>query len=144
MNPYILLVGLIVWLASAAGAAWVGYDYRDGKVAQEIMEAQNDTLQKAATQAKDDLALAVERAKRESAAQERAAGAKRLGVADAVASARPDCVRSDVSFSLLHNAIDAANDTPAASGSLPAKLPGLAKTGERQGLNPALVGVRGR
>lgn len=35
MNPYPLIAVAAGWLASCAGAAFVGWDYRDGKVAQE-------------------------------------------------------------------------------------------------------------
>lgn len=35
MNPTILLALVVAWGISAAGAGWLGWDYRDGKVAQE-------------------------------------------------------------------------------------------------------------
>ena len=38
MNPTLILALVVGWVISSAGSAWLGWDYRDGKVAQEKLE----------------------------------------------------------------------------------------------------------
>lgn len=38
MNPYLLLALVVAWGISAAGAAWLGYDYRDAEAARERLD----------------------------------------------------------------------------------------------------------
>lgn len=117
MSPYSILAGVLLWIGSCAGAAWLGYDYRDGKVAQQIAKAQADTIKQAQTNAEADKQAAINRASAEAIAKERARTVKTAGVQDATIKARHDCGRDAQSLGLLNAAIAAANGTsPATRG----------------------------
>lgn len=117
MNPYTILATLLVFAVACAGSAWVGYDYRDGKVAQQVAKLQADTIKKAQADAATDLQSSIARVRAEAIAKERSRAAKTAGVNDATLKANPDCRRDDVSISLLNTAIASANDsTPATRG----------------------------
>lgn len=142
MNPYIGLVAVLIWVGSMAGAGWLGYDYRDGKVAKQQVEAVNDALSQAGIQAHADMEAAAEVAVRDARAVERSRKAKSEGIRDAVGSARPDCVRGAQSMRLLVAATEAANDTPSPAASLSLKLSRTTDSGGRQGLDDSIMGVR--
>lgn len=119
LNPYLILAGVLFWLGSCAGAAWLGYDYHDGKVAQQVAKAQAETLKQAQADAAADLQTSNTRVRAEAAAQARVRAAKTIGVQDATLKARPDCSRDAQSIGLLNAAIDAANGTSASAGGMP-------------------------
>ncbi len=128
LNPYLILAGLLFWLASCAAAAWLGYDYRDGKVAQQVARAQAETLKQAQADAAADLQASITRVRTEAVAQARVRAAKTIGVQDATLKARPDCGRDDQSLGLLNTAIDAANGAQASAGSMPPSVRSAAET----------------
>jgi len=130
INPYAILAAVLFYLASLAGAGYVGWDYRDAKVAQQIKEATDDALQKASKQATADLAAAMARTEADATARERARKAKAAGVRDAIDSASTACIRSDLSVGLLNSAVDAANTATAASG-MSLKVPATAQAAGR-------------
>ena len=54
MNPRLILALVIAWISSCGGSAWLGWDYRDGKVAQEkldIVEEADKQLEEITTEA---------------------------------------------------------------------------------------------
>lgn len=63
LNPWALLAVVAVWLASLTGAAWLGYDYSQGKVAQDKLteERVKDAVTKANQKFADDIGAKVER-----------------------------------------------------------------------------------
>ncbi len=128
LNPYLILAGVLLWIGSCAGAAWLGYDYRDGKVAQQVARAQAETLKQAQADAAADLQASITRVRAEATAQARVRAAKTAGVQDATLKARPDCGRDDQSLGLLNAAIDAANAAPASTGSMPPSVRSAAET----------------
>ena len=128
LNPYLMLAGVLFWIASCAVAAWLGYDYRDGKVAQQVARAQAETLKQAKADATADLQASITRVRAEAAAHARVRAAKTIGVQDATLKARPDCVRDAQSLGLLNAAIDATNGAPASAGGLSAPVRSTAET----------------
>lgn len=128
LNPYILLTIVVTWLASIAGAAYVGYDYRDCKVAQQIVEATNDALSKANAQNEQSTIDAIERAKREAISRERARQTKSAGLADALANHSSNCDRNDKSVSLLNDSISSANGETSSTKRMPIKLRAYSET----------------
>lgn len=128
LNPYLILASLLFWFASCAVAAWLGYDYRDGKVAQQVSRAQAETLKQAKADADADLHASITRVRAEAIAQARGRAAKTLGVQDATLKARPDCGRDAQSLGLLNAAIDAANGAPASAGGVSASVRFSAET----------------
>lgn len=122
INPWPIIAGLLFWLASVAGAAWLGYDYKAGKVAQEIAKAQADTLQQAIAAAETDKEAAVERAEKEATARATAAAAKSKGQTDANLKANANCSRDADSMRLLSEAIDTANGATATAGRMSVSL----------------------
>lgn len=128
LNPYVLLAIIVAWICSCAGSAYVGWDYRDGKVAQQIKEATDDALSEAKTQNERDTIAAVERAKREAAASTRARLTKDAGVADAINSHSVLCERSAVSVRLLNSTIDSANGQTSSTQGMSLKLRATSET----------------
>ncbi|MBI2306093.1 MAG: hypothetical protein HYU78_02205 [Rhodocyclales bacterium] len=73
MNPTALLALAVAWGISAAGAAWIGWDYRDGKAAQQqlaVAQAYADWAEQARTKA-DTLAADLSAARTAQAPKER-------------------------------------------------------------------------
>jgi hypothetical protein len=142
MNLSAIVAVVLFWLGSCAGSVWLGWDYRDAKVAQQKEKAVNDALQKASKQATADMAAAIERTATDAVAAERARKAKASGISDAVGAARSDCVRSVESIRLLNVAIDAANGAKDSTTGVSLKLSRTASPGGWKGLVNSPVGVR--
>lgn len=85
MIPILWAVGLA--LVTAAGGAYVGWDYRDGKVAQEVAKAEKQAILDHNEDAASDMMLTYEQGKREAAA--RTAGEQLRGDANAANKAKP-------------------------------------------------------
>ncbi len=122
MSSYPILAGLLFWVVSCVGAAWLGYDYRDGKVAQQVAEAQAEIIKQAKADAAADLQASINRARAEAIAQSRSRAAKTAGVQDATLKARPDCGRDAESLGLLNAAIIAANGAAPATRGMSTEL----------------------
>lgn len=74
-------------LAASFGGAWFGWDYRDGKVAQEVAKAEKQAILDHNEDAASDMMLTYEQGKREAAA--RTAGEQLRGDANAANKAKP-------------------------------------------------------
>lgn len=133
-------VGL-VFLAFVSGA-YMGYQYADGRNAAAAAEAQELALKGAREQAEADKQSAIETARREAVAQERARAARTRGVDDASKKASASCGRDAESFGLLMEAIHSANGTETGSSGVPVKVP--QRTGTEGWLRPrnSSLGVR--
>jgi hypothetical protein len=140
--PYRILIALVFALAAFGSGSYIGYQYAQGRVAQELSDAKDAALEAARRRAESDLQDAVERVRRETLATERARNARSKGVNDATAKANPRCDRDDVSHGLLVDAINAANGSPDTARSLPEKLRQGADTSKRVGQGDSGVGIR--
>lgn len=126
MNPYTILGGALALVIVFGFGAWVGWDYRDGKVAQEKLTAVNDAIK----EHNDDVAIDID-------------AAITAGVIDAKARTRtvtitneverlihdkpapPDCRVADTVFDKLRLAIQVANGDPDTPRSVPSTGTGL-------------------
>lgn len=133
-------VGL-VFLALVSGA-YVGYQYADGRNAAAAAAAQERALTEARQRAEADKQAAVETARREAVAQERARAVRTKGVDDAAKKASASCGRDAESFGLLMEALNSANGTETGSSGVPVKVP--QRTGTEGWLRPrnSSLGVR--
>lgn len=127
---YRLLAAVLAAIAFFGAGSYLGYQYADGRHAEAAARAQEQAIEGARQQFEADRQQAVDRARREAVAEERARSAKSRGVSDASLKAKPGCVRDTESLSLLHDAIRAAN-SETDPGSLPESVSGSAGTGRR-------------
>lgn len=118
-NPTILLGLLVGLLATAVGGYRYGYSRAEDAISARVAAAQVEAIDEANERTKAEIARTLEQAKREADARVRAAGLRRKGEIDAIAKARPDCVRDDESLRLLVGAIADANGQSTASSSVP-------------------------
>lgn len=113
----ILWAGLLA-IAAAVGGAWVGWDYRDGKVAQDVLTAVKATTAEHNENVGIDMQAAYEAGARANAARTNAN--KLGGEANAANTANPyepKCGLDPVRRGVLDRAIDAANtDTDPGNG----------------------------
>lgn len=140
--PYKILGFALLLAATFAGGTYLGYQYCDGQQAQAVADATQQALDGARQQAETDKQEAVDRAKRETVAAERARSAKSRGLSDASEKATSVCVRDAVSYRLLVDAIDAANGTQTPTRSLSEGLPGITHPKGRVGSGDKVLGVR--
>jgi len=123
-NPYVLLGLLLFWLASVAVAGWAGWDYRDGKVAKEKLDAVTEAIEEHNANSEIDMQAAYEWG--ESKAKVRTIYANvRNEVASVVAAAPApaSCSLDPDRLRLLNLAIATANAGKGAASGLPDTSP---------------------
>ena len=116
--PIILLVALLAFLAASFGSYRYGKHVCQGEQATVVADAQKQAIDSANIESKAATKLAVGQIAREADARVRAAGIRRKGEIDAIAKARPECVRDADSMGLLLESIAAANGQTPTSNSV--------------------------
>lgn len=140
--PYRILIALVFALAAFGSGSYLGYQYAQGRIAQELTDVKDRALEAARHQAEVDKQETIDRIRRETVAAERARNARSKGVSDANAKANPRCDRDSSSYGLLIDAINAANGAEAGTGSVPEAVRQGADTGKRLGQGAAGLGIR--
>ena len=118
MNPYLLLGAVVFWLASVVTAGWMGWDYRDGKVAQQQKRAIDSAIKEHNDDVAIDMQAAFEWGARRTAAQSKSDAQTGAIAGDTLAHPLPaDCRLAPDSVRVLNNSVKLANDlTPAPIG----------------------------
>jgi hypothetical protein len=119
MNPYVILGVVVFWLASVGGAAWKGMEYQKGQDAVVQLEAVDKAVADANAQSQKDRNLAVIQAQRNTAAQTRVAMIRsQVNAAIQDHPQSDSCNWDQPTFSLLADAVNAANGSAADQGSV--------------------------
>lgn len=113
-----LIVLATVWVASILSSVYITKNYVEGQAAKAKLTVVENAISDLSGKADRDFEGAVNRARIEGAAAERARLARSKGVEDAAAKADPSCDRDDESFRLLLEAIDAASGAQPTGGLL--------------------------
>lgn len=134
-----ILVALLVGFSSGG---YLGYEYRDGRVAKEIETASLAAVDRANKDAEAERVRALAAAKKESAARLASRISRMQGELDAAKKARAECARDAESTRLLLDSLRAASGDESAAPVVPPEVRGAAGAGGRDGLGNTPLGIR--
>lgn len=142
VNPYVILVGLLMLVGSFGLGGYLGYDLARGHEAQRVRVDQDAVIAGARENVFRDTQFVKNSARRQQVAAERARAARSGGIADANLKADAACGWDAVSVGLLSAAIDSANNTPRPAAGVPDPLPDHSASDERGGSGDTELDVR--
>jgi hypothetical protein len=133
---------LVALLVGLGVGGYFGYEYRDGKVAQQIVKAENAVIERANKNAALETASAVALAEARAAARTKTDTARLKGELDAAKKARVGCSRDAESLGLLNASIALASGEEGATGIVSPEVRPAAGAGGRLGTVSGALGIR--
>ena len=122
-SPVLLLGSLVAAIAVFLSGLAIGVRWEKGKQAADVVTVQEQVIDDANRAVRIEAERALAAAKKEADARVRAAGIRRKGEIDALSKASINCNWDSISFGLLVESINSANDTEATSKLLPKSVP---------------------